>query len=184
MSASENGALMRALAARWGSLASRERALVGSALGLIMASLLWWVGISPALKQLRQASAAAPALDAQLQLMRAQAVEASSLKAQRLLSYDESLRGLEAAVKTLGAGANASGTLSVSDSRASITLRGVSGDQITQFLAQVRSNARLVPSELRLKQATLKAVTDRATNAATTGSTSWDGSIVLSLPAR
>lgn len=170
MSAVKNNALTDALAARWAALAPRERVMVGSAIALIVAALLWWVGISPALKQLRQAREAAPQLDAQLQLMRAQASEAASLKAQRALSYDESLRSLENSVKTLGAGA----TLSVSDARASITLRSVSGDALAQWLAQVRANARLVPSELRLKKSAGAAPTV----------TNWDGSIVLNLPAR
>lgn len=170
MSTVKNNALMDSLAARWAALAPRERVLVGSAIALVAAALLWWVGISPALKQLRQAREAAPQLDAQLQLMRAQASEATSLKAQRALSYDESLRSLENSVKTLGAGAS----LSVSDARASITLRGVSGDALAAWLAQVRANARLVPSELRLKKAA----------GATPAVTNWDGSIVLNLPAR
>ncbi|MBS7806181.1 type II secretion system protein M [Variovorax sp. PCZ-1] len=161
---------MNILATRWTALAPRERVMVGSAIALIAAAVLWWVGISPALAKLRQAREAAPQLDAQLQLMRAQASEAASLKAQRALSYDESLRSLENSVKTLGAGAS----LSVSDARASITLRGVSGDALAAWLAQVRANARLVPSELRLKKAA----------GATPAVTLWDGSIVLSLPTR
>jgi general secretion pathway protein M len=168
MSAAKPNGVLSVLAARWASLALRERMLVGSSAVLIFAALLWWIGISPALKQLRQASEAAPQLDTQLQLMRAQAAEATSLKAQRALSYDESLRSLESSIKTLGAGAS----LNVSDARASITLRAVSGDALAAWLAQVRSNARLVPSELRLKK-----------NATATPA-SWDGSVVLNLPAR
>jgi general secretion pathway protein M len=171
MSAVKNNPLMTLLAARWAALAPRERVLVGSAVALMTAALLWWVGLSPALKQLRQARDVAPQLDAQLQLMRAQASEAASLKAQRALSYDESLRSLENSIKTLGAGA----TLSISDARANIALRAVSGDALAQWLAQVRANARLVPSELRLK---------KSASAATSAATSWDGSIVLNLPAR
>ena len=186
MSVAKNSVLMDALAVRWGGLASRERVMVGSAMALVAAALLWWVGISPALNQLRQARAAAPALDAQLQSMRAQAAEATSLKAQRSLSYDESLRSLEASVKTLGAAANSGGTLSVSDSRASVALRGVSGDALAQFLAQVRSNARLVPSELRLKQAASSPATTpaAAATAIVPAATAWDGTMVISLPAR
>ncbi len=171
MSAVPNAGLLDALALRWGALASRERALVGGAAALIVAALLWGIAISPALTGLRQASQAAPQLEAQLQLMRAQASQAASLKAQRLLSYDESLRSLEAAVQSLGAGA----TLSVSDARASIMLRGISGDALTQMLAQVRANARLVPSELRIKQSTTPAAG---------AAPAWDGTMVLNLPAR
>ncbi len=168
-------ALQNALVARWATLASRERMLVGSAAALIAVALVWWVGISPALTQIKQAREATPQLDAQLQLMRSQAQEATTLKGQRQLSYDESLRSLEASIKTLGAGA----ALSVNDSRASITLKGVSGDALAQWLAQARSNARLVPSELRLQK------TGASTAAAATASTTtWDGSVVLNLPAR
>ena len=185
MSAVKNTGLMDMLAMRWGSLAPRERSLVGGAIALVAAALLWWVGISPALTQLRQAQAAAPALDAQLQLMRAQAAQAASLKAQRLLGYDESLRSLESALKTLGTGAATGGVLSVGDGRASISLRGVSGDALAQFLIQVRANARLVPSELRLKQAATSAVSSASKIAAPTATlTVWDGTMVLSLPAR
>lgn len=197
MSAAKHSGLLDALAARWAALASRERVLVGSAVALIAAALLWWVAIAPALASLRQASAAAPALDAQLQLMRAQAVEATTLRAQRSLSYDESLRSLEAAVKALGASA----TLSVSDARASITLRGASGDALAQMLAQVRANARLVPSELRLKQTTPSAAPSAAPSTAPStapsntppaaansnpapAATLWDGTIMLGLPSR
>jgi general secretion pathway protein M len=188
MNAVKNSALMDALASRWAGLASRERVLVGGALGLIAVAMLWWVGISPALAKLKQARQAAPALDAQLQIMRAQAQEASTLKAQRRLSYDESLRSLEASLKTLGAGA----VLAVSDSRASITLKATSGDAIAQWLAQARANARLVPTELRL-QKTAQAASASATPAtpaapaavpASAPATHWDGTIVLTLPAR
>lgn len=164
-------ALQTALSQRWAALASRERMLVGSAGALIAVALLWWVGLSPALSKIRQAKQLTPQLDAQLQLMRAQAQEASSLKGQRQLSYDESLRSLEASIKTLGAGA----TLSVQDARASVLLKASSGDAIAQWLAQVRSNARLVPTELRLQ---------RAATASPGAAVLWDGSVVLSLPAR
>jgi general secretion pathway protein M len=177
MSAAAPSALSQAVSARWAALGSRERVLVGSAMALIAAALLWWVGLSPALTQIKQARAAAPQLDAQLQLMRAQANEASTLKAQRALSYDESLRSLENALKTLGTGA----TLSATDARASVTLKAVSGDALAQWLAQVRANARLVPSELRLQKTA--AVPATATTAAPAAAT-WDGTVVLNLPNR
>ncbi len=172
-----------ALASRWASLAARERIMVAAAIVLISTALLWWVAIAPALSKLSQVRAAAPAVEAQLQQMRSQANEATLLKAQRSLSYDESLRSLESSIKTLGTGA----TLSVSDTRANITLRAVSGDALAQWLAQVRANARLVPSDVRLKKAGASAspaAASSATPAATPAAAAWDGSIVLNLPAR
>jgi general secretion pathway protein M len=173
MSPSNNSPTANALAQRWAAFAPRERALLTAAAVLIVSALLWWVGIAPALSTLRSAQAAAPALDAQLQVMRTQAQEAASLKAQRSLSYDESLRALEGSMKALGATAS----LTVSDSRANVSLRGTSGDALAQWLAQVRSNARLVPAELRVKKAA------NPTPAAPTP-TAWDGSVVFNLSTR
>ncbi|MFM7330651.1 MAG: type II secretion system protein GspM [Brachymonas sp.] len=161
---------MNELLNRWNALASRERSLVAAAAALIMVALLWWVAISPALSKLSAAREAAPKLQAQLQLMRAQASEAANLKAQRLLTYDESLRALEASVKTLGASA----TLSVSNERASITLKAVNADALALMLSQVRANARLVPTQVKLQKAA----------GAAPDATAWDGQLVLNLPAR
>lgn len=165
---------MNELFMRWNSLASRERSLIAAALALVTVALIWWVGIAPALAKLGAAREAAPQVQAQLQLMRAQASEAASLKAQRSLSYDESLRALESSVKALGSGA----TLSVSNERASVSLRAVSGDALAQWLAQIRANARLVPTELKLQKSAANATAPTATT------TAWDGQLVLSLPAK
>lgn len=169
---------MNELLKRWNTLAPRERYGVTAAVAVIAVALLWWVGISPALAKLRAAREAAPQVQAQLQLMRALASEAASLKAQRSLSYEESLRALESSVKTLGAGAS----LSVSNERASVSLRAVSGDALAQWLAQVRANARLVPTELKLQKAV--ATVNSNSSATKTVATAWDGQLVLSLPGR
>jgi general secretion pathway protein M len=168
---------MNELLARWNAFAPRERSLVAAAVALTMLALLWWVGISPALAKLRAARDAAPQVQAQLQLMRAQAAEAASLKSQRILSYEESLRALETSVKSLGAGA----TLSVNNDRASVSVRAVSGDALAQWLAQVRANARLVPTELKLQKSTASSA---SASTATASMAAWDGQLVLSLPAR
>lgn len=158
------------LAARWRGLAVREKAGVALAGSFVLIAAMWWVGIAPALETLRAAKAAAPALHTQLQSMQAQALEAATLKAQRKLSYDESLKALELSMKTLGPGA----TLAVTDARATVSLRAVSGDGLAAWLAQARSNARLVPAELRLKQVA----------AASSQTIAWDGSVVFNLGSR
>jgi general secretion pathway protein M len=164
---------MQAWIARFHQLAPRERGLVSIAALLIALAVLWWIGIAPALSKIKAAQTAAPQLDAQLQLMRAQAAEAATLKAQRVLSYDESLRALDLSLKTFGSSA----TLAVSDSRATLTLRAASGDTLAQWLAQVRANARLVPSELRIQRSANSAAPGN-------GAITWDGQIILALPSR
>jgi general secretion pathway protein M len=162
---------MNALRSYWASLAAREQRLVSIAAALVGAALLWWLALAPALRTLRSAEAQHAQADAQLQTMQALAGEAASLRGQRVLGYDEALRNLENSVKqTLGAGA----TLSVSEGRASITLRGVSADALALWLGQARSNARVVPNELRLQRSV----------STSGGATAWDGMLVLALPAR
>ncbi len=151
--------------AAWTALAARERLLVGSVLAVVALAVLWWVGLSPALDILRNAESRHRSLDAQLQTMRALAAEAGSLQTLPRIKTADSLKALDLSVKQrLGATAQ----LAVAGERATVTLRGVSAEALTQWLAQARSNARAVPVEARL-----------SLNAARTG---WDGSVVLALP--
>lgn len=184
---------MNAMTQRWASLARREQSMLLAASLVVGLALLWWVALAPALQTLRAADAQHAQVDAQLQAMRSLAAEATALRAQRTLSYEEALRNLENSVKqTFGAGA----ALSVSDSRASLTLKGVSADALAQWLSQARINARVVPSEARLQRSNASGTTGSATSAASpakgasaaTGTAptpvTWDGVLVLALPAR
>jgi general secretion pathway protein M len=179
---------MNAIKLWWTGLGAREQRMVSIAVTLVGLAMLWTVAISPALKTLRSASKEHAAADAQLQSMKSQAEQATSLRAQRALGYDESLRNLENSVKqTLGAGA----TLSVNDTRASLALKGVSADALALWLGQARINARVVPSEARLQRsgantatATATANAGTATTAASATGANWDGVMVLTLPPR
>jgi general secretion pathway protein M len=182
----------------WAGLGARDQRMLGVAVMVVALALLWFVAVAPALRTLRSATAQQAAADSQLQSMRAQAEQATALRAQRPLSYDEALRNLESSVKqTLGAGA----TLSVNDTRASLTLKNTSADALALWLGQARINARVVPSEARLQRSaapvapaatgggTGTAVGVAATAAAGTASAaattvSWDGTLVLTLPPR
>lgn len=153
---------------RWQAVSRREQQLVLAALVLVLGALLWWVGVAPALATLRAAETQRQLLDAQLLEMQRLQAQAKALQAQPRIAFDEARRLLEASVKPLGATAQ----MSVAGERVSITLKGVSADAFTQWLAQARLNARAVPSEARLVR-----------NAAGT----WDGTLVLNpgtLPAR
>ncbi len=178
---------MNAIKLWWAALGAREQRMVSIAGTLVGLALLLSVAISPALKTLRSASKEHAAADAQLQSMRIQAEQATSLRAQRALGYDESLRNLENSTKqTLGAGA----TLSVSDNRASLALKGVSADALALWLSQARINARVVPSEARLQRSGASTATTTATVSASTATATsatganWNGVMVLTLPPR
>jgi general secretion pathway protein M len=186
---------MNALAQRWASLAEREKLMVTGAGLVVGLALLWWVALAPALQTLRAADAQHAQADAQLQSLRLLAAEATALRGQRTLSYEESLRNLENSVKqTFGASA----TLSVSDARASLTLKGVSADALAQWFSQARINARVVPSEARLQRSNAGSAASAVAPSSTAGSAIaasasasaspspvfWDGVLVLALPAR
>ncbi len=150
------------LVQRWQAVTGRERQLVLAALTLVLAALLWWLGVAPALATLRSAESQRLLLDAQLQQMRSLQAEAKALQAQPRITADESRRLLEASVKPLGATAQ----LSVAGERATVSLKGASADALAQWLVLVRLNARTVPSEARLL---------RSANG------SWDGTLTLNL---
>jgi general secretion pathway protein M len=159
----------------WATLATREQRWVAMAAAIVSITLLWLIAIAPALQILRKASAQHAAADVQLEAMRAQAKLATALREQRALGYEESLRNLENSVKqTLGS----AGTLSVNDTRASVTLKGANADALATWLSQARINARAVPTEARLQRS------NGASTQTSTVSAAWDGTMVLSLPPR
>ena len=148
------------LAARWQEVSKRERQLVLAALTLILAALIWWLGIAPALYTLRSAEAQRRLLDAQLQQMLSLQTQAKALQSQSRITSDEARRLLEASVKPFGAGAQLTST----GDRTIVTLKGASADALAQWLVQVRLNVRTVPSDARLV---------RGANG------TWDGTLTL-----
>ncbi len=151
------------LLARWQGLARREQRLLLAALGALLAALLWWAGLAPALRTLETADARHQALDAQLQQMRRLQAQARPLKAQPRLGVDEARRLLDASVKQqLGPTAQ----LALVGEQVRLTFKGVPPAALAQWLAQARLNARAAPVEAHLMH----------TEAGT-----WDGKLLLSL---
>ena len=150
------------VAARWQALANRERQWLLGAAVLVLAALLWWLAISPALLTLRSAASQRLLLDAQLQQMQSLQAQAKALQAQPRIAPDEARRLLDASVKSFGAAAQ----LQMVGERATVTFKGASADALAQWLLQVRLNVRTVPSEARLSRG---------------ASGNWDGTVTLNL---
>lgn len=155
---------MASLRSQWQRLAARERAAVAVAAAILGLALLYWAAVAPAVQTLRGAPRSHARLDAELDAMRAQQQLAAALRAQPKLGPDQAARAVEDAVRQRFGNA---GWISLAAGRATVRLTGASGAALAQWLAEVRINARAIPTEARLTR-----------NAAGT----WDGTLVLVLP--
>ena len=163
-----------ALSAHWQTLAPREQHLVRAAAALVALALLWWLALAPALQTLRSAPARHAALDAQLQQMHALQTEAEALKNAPRADPDNALRALQTSVtERLGPGAR----LALSGDRATLTVKNLSADALALWLVQARSNGKAVPQEAHWTRSNAAADPNNP-------SAHWDGTLVLSLPAR
>ena len=142
-------------------------AIAATVVGL---ALLWWVGLAPALRTLREAPAQRAALQVQAQKMQQLKAEADALKSVPRLAQDEALRALETAMKQrLGD----TGQLSVMGDRANVVLKGASAAALADWLSDVRVNARATPVEARLT---------RSGDTAPGAPVHWSGTLSLSVP--
>lgn len=154
------------LRARWALLAPREQALVAGAAALVAVALVWWIALAPAISTLRSADTQHRTLDAQLQQMRRLQAQAKAMQAQPRQNPDESMRQLEQAIhQQLGTSAR----YSIAGDRVSIALTNTPAAALAQWLSEVRANAHAVPGEARLTRSSAGG---------------WDGTLVLTLPAR
>jgi general secretion pathway protein M len=170
----KQSSLLLQLQPHWAALAPRERRSVILASALVGLALVWWLVLGPALQTLRAADAQHRSLDAQLQTMRLMQAEVQALQSQSALGFDEALRNVQASAKT-----DLSGTaqINVVGERVSVTLKNTSADALARWLAQVRINARALPTQAKL-------VRSPASAAANAAQPAWDGSLVLALPKR
>lgn len=157
------------LRAQWQGLPPRQRWLLEGAMGVLLAVLLWWVALAPALATLRTAPAQHQALETQLGVMRQMQAQAlamrEAMQALPPLSREEAQRALEATLRQhLGETAR----LTFSAESATLTLSGVSGQALAQWLTQARIEARTLPTEAHL---------NRQANGL------WEGRMTLLLPA-
>ena len=134
--------------ARWQALGEREKSLVllgGLALGLL---LLWNIAVQPAWRQLRELPPQIDRVDVELQQMRQMAQEAKDLRETPGVAAAQAAQALQAATERLGT----AGKLSVSGERIVLTLSGVTGTQLQEWLGEVRGAARARPIESQLQR--------------------------------
>jgi len=149
--------------ARWRALGVREQQGITIAAWIVGLFLLWALAFAPAWRITRAAPAQLDLLDAQLQQMQRQANEARELRAVPPLGSSQAAAALREATQELGS----AGRLVLSGERATLTVTGVNGSQLRDWLDEARSAARARPLEANL----------------TRGPQGYSGSIVVALPA-
>lgn len=175
----------------WPELDPREQRMIAIAAALVVLALFWWLALAPALRTLSSAPAEHAQLDVQLQRMTSLQTQAKALQSQPRASRDDAMRGLETSVRQ-NLGPNAQMQPAGAGEGVTIALRAVPADALAQWFGQARSNARAVPREVHLTRSTQSAPppsppSSSQSASATTGDSPrvrWDGTVVMSLPAR
>ena len=127
------------------------------------AILLWTFGLAPALQTLRDVPPQLTQLAAQTQTLKAMQAQAQALQNSPRLSPVDAAALLQQSVSdVLGSGAR----MTTEGTRVTLTLSGVSADNLAQFLAMARSKSHALPIEARLQKA----------------KELWRGTLVLNLP--
>ena len=149
------------LRTRWAALAARERAGLLVAGLLIGVFLLWSVAIQPAWRTLHEVPVRIDQQGAQLQALQRLAAEAVELRATAPVSSAQASAALQGATARLGGRA----TLQLQGDRATVTVNGLTGDELRDWLVEARSAARARATEVQL----------------TRGAQGYTGTLVLSL---
>lgn len=146
MSASSRPAALRE---RWQSLPlARRRALVLAMLLLLVLAVIWAV-LLPAWRTLRDLPQQRAQLETRWTRMRLLAEQAQALRALPRNSAQEARQALLAATQEqLGTHAR----MQVQGDEAVVTLTGVRPELLELWLAQARSQARVLPSQARLQR--------------------------------
>ncbi len=138
---------LRAEAAqRWAAMPPRERLGLTLAGVIVAIALVWTVGVAPALRTLNEAPRQIDGLDLQLQAMQRLASEARELRGTAPVPSTQAAEALKSATDRLGD----SGRLSVQGDQATLTLTGVTGDALRNWLTEARSGARARPVSAQL----------------------------------
>jgi len=134
--------------ARWRGLAERERLMLGIGAAFLVALLLWWFALAPALPPLPSAPAQIELADGLLQQMQQQAAEVRELRAMPPVTLPQAQAALAAAVQRLGSKARHI----PQGERAVVELNGVDGQTLGSWLAEVRLAARVKVVEAQLNR--------------------------------
>jgi general secretion pathway protein M len=139
-------ALLAQARARWRSFAPRERLALAVGGALLALFLAWSLLVAPAWRVSRDAPVELDRLEIQLQQMQRLAADAKTLKGTPPVSAAQAAEPLKAATARLGDKAK----LVFQGDRATLTLTGVSGEALRDWLGEARSAAHARPIDVQL----------------------------------
>lgn len=152
----------------------RERKLLAAGAALLIAALVWFFALAPALQTYRGSSAAHAKLDAELARMQTMAKQAKQLKERPALSAAAAQTWLDASAKKLG-----KATVGVQGARVQVNFVGATPEALAMWLAEARTAAQLSPV-----QANWRRSAPAKTESSKSMDVLWDGSILLELPSK
>ena len=133
--------------------------------------------IAPAQNKLRQADSRRQVVAQQLAHMQALQAQAQALQQRTPMSRDSALKALQGVAAPSGVQLNPQGE------RVLVTFKAVPAHVLSQWLAQARTQAQALPSEVHLTRTAINtAASNPASNTTPPTSPAWDGSLVLVLP--
>jgi general secretion pathway protein M len=134
---------------RWQALAARERLAVAAAAALVGLWLVFAIAVQPAWRTIRDTPKQIDALDVQLQAMQRLAAETNELRTVSPVGTTQQQDALLAATARLGP---EKARITMQGDRATLTLTGITGAQLREWLGEVRSGARVRPIETQLSR--------------------------------
>lgn len=132
--------------ALWQTMAARERWALAAGFAVLGAFLVWSILIGPAWRTARDAPAALDRLEIDLQHMQRLAAEAKTLRAGPAVPPAQAIEPLKTATERLGDKAS----IAFQGDRATLTLKGVYGDALRDWLSEARSAARARAVDVQL----------------------------------
>jgi general secretion pathway protein M len=132
--------------AAWRGMAPRERLALSVGFTVLAAFLLWLIFIGPAWRASRAAPAELDRLEVQLQQMQRLVTEAKTLRSAPPISRAQAVEPLKVATERLGDKA----TISFQGERATLTLNGVNGDALRDWLVDARTAAHARVTDVQL----------------------------------
>lgn len=160
----------------WQQRSPRERLLLSVGAVLMGLTLIWRVGLAPALQTWQEAPVRQAQLDQQTQHMRRLQAQAQSLQKPQAVSRSDAIQWLESHVSALGPQAK----LSLQAEHVHLSLQATPADSLAQWLVQAREQAHARPVQAQLQQAPTPAAA--ATTPSADRAVLWNGSLLLRLP--